>query len=199
MGVGPSALSASKTIGVSRSSRLAGFIRERPRLTAPHIALAHAIARFEWAQTVAFDGEARPVLTPDDLAEAPPAKLRLGLQPYLSLVAADWPVDDYVLAVKKRDALRSEASNVIDRAPSAASRKKVPRPRRAKTFIVVHRYHHRLYYKRVAAPAFRVLTALAAGRTLTQAVAAAGRGVKPGEVREWFATWMELGWFCRRK
>ena len=180
-------------------SRLAAFIRERPRLTAPHTALAHAIARFEWAQTVAFDGEARPVLTPDDLADAPPAKLRLGLQPYLSLVAAGWPVDDYVLAVKQRDALRSEASNAIDRAPSAASRKKVPRPRRAKTFIVVHRYHHRLYYKRVAAPAFRMLTALAAGRTLTQAVAAAGRGVKPDEVREWFATWMELGWFCRRK
>lgn len=179
-------------------SRLAQFIREEPRLTAPHTALAHTIARFEWAQTVAFDGEGCPVLTPDDLASAPPAKLKLGLQPYLSLVAAEWPVDDYVLAVKQREALRSEASNAIDRAPGAASKKKVPRPRRARTFIVVHRYNLKLYYKRVEAPAFKVLTALAAGRTLVQAVAAAGPRVKPGQVREWFATWMELGWFCQR-
>lgn len=179
-------------------SRLAQFIREEPRLTAPHTALAHAIARFEWAQTVAFDGEAQPVLTPDDLTKTPPAKLRLGLQPYLSLVAAEWPVDDYVLAVKKRDALRSEASNAIDHAPGAAPKKKVPRPRRGKAYIVVHRYNHRLYYKRVEAPAFRMLEALKTGRTLVRAVAAAGSRVKPEQVRAWFETWMELGWFCRR-
>ena len=180
------------------SSRLAQFIREAPRLTAPDTALAHAVARFEWAQTVAFDGEARPVLTPADLARTPPAKLRLGLQPYLSLLAVDWPVDDYVLAVKRRDALRDEASNVVDRAPRAASRKRVRRPRRKATFIVVHRYNLKLYYKRVDAAGFKMLAALAAGRPLASAVAAAGRGVKAGRVREWFATWMELGWFCRR-
>ena len=38
-------------------------------------------------------------------------------------------VDDYVVAVKKRDALRSEASNVVDHGPRAASRNRVPRPR----------------------------------------------------------------------
>jgi hypothetical protein len=181
------------------SSRLAQFIHETPRLTAPDTALAHAVARFEWAQTVAFDGEARPTLTPDDLADTPPAKLRLGLQPYLTLLAFDWPIDDFVIAIKQREALRSEASNAIDRGPRAASRKRVPRPRRKKTFVVVHRYNLKLYYKRVDAAGFRMLTAVAAGRTLAQAVAAAGRGVKPEQVREWFATWMELGWFCRRK
>src|SRR5436190_5310164 len=41
-------------------ARLPQFIREAPRWTAPDTALAHDIARFEWAQTVAFDGEARP-------------------------------------------------------------------------------------------------------------------------------------------
>jgi hypothetical protein len=179
-------------------ARLPQFIREARRLTAPDTALAHAIARFEWAQTEAFDGEGKPVLTPDDLADVPPAKLRLGLQPYLTLLDFDWPIDDYVLAIKRRDALRSEASNAIDHGPRAASRKRVRRPRRAKTFIVVHRYNLKLYYKRVDAPAFKILTALAAGRTLASAVAAAGRGVKPEQVRDWFGTWMELGWFCRR-
>lgn len=180
------------------SSRLAQFIREEPRWTRPHTALAHAVARFEWAQTVAFDGEARPVLTAADFAKISPAKLRLGMQPYVSLVASEWPIDDYVLAVKQRDALRSEASNTIDRAPSAAGTKRVRRPRRAKTWIVVHRYDHRLYYKRIDAPAYRVLSALAAGQTLAQAVAAAGPRVKPARVQAWFAMWMELGWFCRR-
>jgi hypothetical protein len=179
-------------------ARVPQFIREEPRLTAPHTALAHAIARFEWAQTVAFDGEARPVLTPDDIADAPPAKLRLALQPYISLLALDWPVDDYVVTVKKRDALRGDASNVVDHGPRAASRKRVPRPRRGRTFIVVHRFNERLYYKRVDAPAFQILEKLADGRTLAQAVAAAGPRVKPEQVREWFATWMELGWLCRR-
>lgn len=179
-------------------SRLVQFVREEPRWTAPHTATALAVAGFEWAQTVAFDGEARPVLMPSDLADAPPAKLRLGLQPYLTLLALEWPIDDYVLAVKKRDALRSEASNAVDHGPRAASRKKVSRPRPQRVWIVVHRYNHQLYYKRVEARAFKVLEALAAGRTLAQAVAASGRGVRPEQVREWFATWMELGWFCRR-
>jgi len=180
-------------------ARLPQFIREAPRWTAPHTALAHAVARFEWAQTVAFDGEARPVLTPDDIADVPPAKLRLALQPYLSLLALDWPVDDYVLAVKKRDALRGEASHAVDHGLRAASRRTASRPRRRRVFIVVHRYNLQLYYKRVDAVAFKILTALAAGRPLAQAVAAAGRGVKPAPVRDWFATWMELGWFCRWK
>ena len=179
-------------------ARLPQFILEEPRFTAPRTALAHAVARFEWAQTVAFDGEARPVLTADDVADAPPAKLRLALQPYLTLLALDWPVDDYVIAVKQREALRGEASQTVVHGPRKASRKRVPLPRRARTFVVVHRYDLRLFYKRVDAPAFRILEKLAAGRTLAQAVAAAGRGVKPEQVRDWFATWMELGWFCKR-
>ena len=65
-------------------------------------------------------------------------------------------------------------------------------------FIVVHRYDERLFYKRLDRPAFKMLEALTAGRTLVQAVAAAGRGVKPEQVRDWFTTWMELGWFCKK-
>ena len=41
--------------------------------------------------------------------------------------------------------------------------------------------------------------ALDAGQTLARAVGAAGPGVTPEQVRDWFSTWMELGWFCRRK
>jgi hypothetical protein len=174
------------------------FIAEEPRWTAPHTALAHTIARFEWAQTVAFDGEARPVLTPDDIADAPPARLRLALQPYLSLLALDWPVDDYVIAVKNRDALRGATSNAASGVSPHGSSRRVARPRPQRVFVAVHRFNNTLYYKRLEPAALAILEQLGAGRTLARAVAVAGSAVTPGQVRDWFSTWMELGWFCRR-
>lgn len=178
------------------SSRLAGFIVECPALTAPHTALAAAVARFEWAQTVAFDGEARPPLTQAAFVRTPPDRLRLGLQPYLSLVQAEWPLDDYVLAVKKRDALRTETSNAIARGARRTVGRKVRHPVRSRTYLVIHRYQNRIYYKRVEAAAFRILSRLGRGETLQQALA--GSRARPAQVQSWFATWMELGWFCRR-
>jgi hypothetical protein len=180
-------------------SRLRAFIREQPRLTAPDTALAHAVARFEWAQTVAFDEGSRPVLTAADLKRTPPARLRIALQPYLSLLALDWPVDDYVIAVKQRDALRGEASNAVDSARTVKRSRKVARPRRGRIYLGVHRFRNRLYYKRLERPAFLILSALATGRPLAAAVTAGGRGVKPAQVSGWFATWMELGWLGRRE
>ncbi len=180
-------------------SRLPDFIRARPRLTAPHTALALAIARFEWAQTVAFDGEARPRLTAAAIARMPPEKLRLGLQPYLSLLALDWPVDDYVLAVKRREALRGAASNAVEGAASAETLPRMRRPRRGRIYLVVHRHDLTLYYKRVPVTAFRILSVLQRGGSLAEALAAAGQAATDEQVRDWFASWMSLGWFCARK
>jgi len=177
---------------------IAQFIAEEPRWTAPRTALARQVARFEWAQTVAFDGEKRPVLPAADIARVPPTRLRLGLQPYLSLLALDWPVDEYVVAVKKRVALRGEASNAVDHGPRGAALRKVAIPRRQRVYVVVHRYDNQLYYKRLEAPGFRMIAALQAGRTLASSVAAAGPGVTADQVRDWFSSWMGLGWFCRR-
>ena len=91
--------------------RLPQFVREEPRWTARRTELAHAIARFEWAQTQAFDAASCPPLTPDDIADSPPARLRLALQPHLSLLAVGWPVDSFVIAVKQREAARYAAPN----------------------------------------------------------------------------------------
>src|SRR4051812_42095084 len=66
--------------------RLEQFLREEPRWIKPRAELALEMARFEWAQVVAFDGESKPAITPDDILDAKPGKLRLGLQPYLSLL-----------------------------------------------------------------------------------------------------------------
>ena len=179
-------------------SRLEGFIRRRPALTAPRTALALEIARFEWAQTVAFDGEARPVVDAAHLARTPPERLRLGLQPYVTLLDLAYPIDSYVIRVKRRDALRSEASNAPEAAAFVRPQKRHALPRPAPTLVAVHRHDNRLFYKRLDPAAFRILTALAKGRTLARAIAAGGPGVKPAQVRDWFKVWMALGWFCRR-
>ena len=177
-------------------SRLPQFIREEPKWTAPGTRLAWDVARFEWAQTVAFDGEARPMPAPAEIAGTPPARLRLRLQPYLSLLALDFPVDDFVIAVKRRDALRAEASNAWEAGARAVRRsKRVPSPRRGRIYLVVHRHSGRLYYKRVELRAYRLLEAIGSGRPLARALSAAGGKVRPAQIEEWFATWMKLGWF----
>lgn len=180
-------------------ARLEEFIRTAPHWTAPRTALAREIARFEWAQTVAFDEAALPVIQPADFARASPARLRLRLQPYLTLLALAHPVDSFVIAVKKRDTLRAEASNATTSARPAGRRRHVALPRRERTWVAVHRLDNRLYYKRLDAPSFKILTALRDGRTLAHAVAAAGRGVTAAQVQEWFALWAKLGWLCPRK
>lgn len=180
------------------SARLVGFIAETPKLSAPHTLLALDIARFEWARTVAFDGEARPVLTPEMITRTSPLKLRLVLQPYISLLALNYPADDYVLAVKQREVLRDAASNTSETATRRRRVKAVARPRRQRTFLAVHRIDFRLYYKRLERPAYLMLAALQAGKPLAEAIAAGGPRVKAEQVQAWFATWMELGWFCRK-
>jgi len=180
-------------------SRLPGFIKAEPRWTAPHSELAYEISRFEWAQTVAFDEERRPPVEPEEIARVSPGRLRLGIQPYLSLLELEYPVDEYVTAIKRRDALRTEASNAAEEARHGARKgRKIALPGRQRIFLAVHRLDCRLYYKRLERPAFRILKALAAGRTLPRAVTAGGRSVKPERVRQWFETWMKLGWLCKR-
>lgn len=180
-------------------SRLEQFILEEPQWSAPRTELAAEIARYEWARTVAFDGEARPLLSAKEIAATPPARLRLGLQPYVTLLALEHPVEEYLMAIKQRETLRGAASNTPDksRAVTAASRK-VALPRRQRVWLAVHRVDNRLFSKRLDEPAFKILQALAGGRTLSQAVSAAGASVTPVQVQTWFATWMELGWLCRR-
>jgi hypothetical protein len=186
-------------------NRLEEFLREEPQWAAPREELALAMARFEWAQVVAFDGPSKPPITPDDILGTPATELRLGLQPYLSLLELDYAVDDFLIAVKKResDVLRSEASNAVNSAPTARARRRPIRPpKRAKVYLVVHRHDNMLYYKRVDPEAFALLSALAHGATLenacADAVAASNRTNIDWavQIKEWFDDWAVLGWLC---
>jgi hypothetical protein len=184
------------------SRRLAQFIREEPQLTSPHTALALDMARFEWAQIEAFDGPMHPPLRPRDVGRANPARLRLRLQPYLSLLALTYAVDDFVIAVKK-GALRSDASNAPVGAASAAKQPRELRPRRTRVYLAVHRHDNQIYFKRLEPAAYRLLRALREGETLAHACvlalpkATSSVPVWQQKIRGWFQNWAELGWFCR--
>jgi hypothetical protein len=186
--------------------RLEPFLREEPHWSAPREELALDMVRFEWAQVVAFDGATKPPVTPDDILDTPPSKLRLGLQPYLSLLELNFAVDDFLIAVKKResDVLRGEASNAMDGAPKpAVDRKRVRSPKREKIYLAVHRHDNMLYYKRLDQEAFAILTSLSRGVTVEEACIEAITASQrmnvdwSAQIKEWFDAWSALGWFCR--
>jgi len=188
-------------------SRLEKFIREEPKWAAPHQRMALDMVRFEWAQVVAFDDPAKPSVTPDDILDAKPEKLRLGLQPYLSLLELDYAVDEFLIAVRKSesDVLRDEASNIVEAMPKASrrSKKKVQLPKRRRVHLAVHRFDNTLYYKRLEPEAFAILIALRDGDTVANACAiglAASRRRRfnwSPQIKNWFNDWSLLGWFCR--
>ena len=114
-------------------SRLPAYIEGLPGLPA----IAPDMARFEWAQVLAFDGPSLPALTQDDVLDAGPEKLKVSLQPYLTLLECKYPVDDFALALKKnRPARRGQ-----QRADGDAEGAKGPQilgPAAAATFAHLH-------------------------------------------------------------
>ena len=183
--------------------RLVGFLEANPHFISPHTAMCMDMARFESAQVVAFDGLMLPSLVPDDLLGRDPEKLTLGLQPYVTLLEMGYPLDEFVLAIKKKS-LRAEASNAMEMEEQSSSRKRIVRlPRPKKVFVGVHRWNNSLYYKRLNPGAFHLLGALRDGKTVSEACGVAVESADDAAVdwaqriREWFQVFTELGWLCK--
>lgn len=174
------------------------FVQRNPRLVAPRYDLALDMARFEWAQVEAFDGPSRPPVTVDDLLGQNPGKIHLSLQPYLGVLHLRYPLDDYLIKLKKKG-LRGEASNAVEeQLQTKPAKRRTPIPRPKEVFVVVHRYENSLYYRRIDRRAYDVLIALQNGATLGKAVDTAfSDQPDPNLIRQWFKTWTELAWFCK--
>jgi Putative DNA-binding domain len=184
-------------------SRLEVWLRKHPSWAAERQNLAVDMARLEWADIEAFDGKREPSLKPDELAGANPAKLRLRLQPYISLLDLRYPVDDLLLEVRKDADNLDVASNAFSerhkRKRVAAVAKLKPSP----IFLAVHRLDEDVYFRRLVREEFEILSQLHAGKSLNAAINAALRqSPLPAEeraerVENWFRTWSAFGWFCR--
>jgi hypothetical protein len=184
--------------------RVEGFLRAEPKWTAPHQRLALDMVRIEWANIVAFDEGEKPPVHVDDLLGRDPSKVRLALQPYITLLEVRYPVDDLLIAAKKGDdRLRSEASNAValqhKRSKRISFRGLKPKP----LYIAVHRMENSVYYKPLTHEQFKILQALEQGATIEKACAVLlkRRGVAAkdwsSQLQQWFKEWTSFGWFCQ--
>ncbi|MDB6137552.1 MAG: hypothetical protein JWO94_624 [Verrucomicrobiaceae bacterium] len=182
--------------------RLLPFIQEEPAWTSPRTGIACDIARFEWAQVLAFDEARNEPLKGDELLGSDANELRLGLQPYITFLEVDHAVDDYFMAVRNRDSgMRGEASNTLDHAPVRAPVKRLALPKKQKLWLAVHRFDTNIYFKRITFEGYLLFVSLQAGQTVGVALDTALQNADPAEdwaahVKNWFETAATFGWFC---
>jgi hypothetical protein len=184
-------------------SKLETWLRKHPKWAGEKQKLALDIVRLEWADIEAFDGKAEAVLDAEDLAGAAGESLRLKLQPYVQLLSFRYPVDDLLLAVRKEDEDTDFASNAFQEKHKRKRVRAVAKLKPATIFLVVHRVDFSVYFRRIAAEEFAILTALRDGKSLGKAIAAAfakskvAESERPALVQQWFQNWATLGWFCK--
>jgi hypothetical protein len=113
--------------------------------------------------------------SPDDILDTQSSRLRLGFQPYLSLLDLDYAVDGLPHRGKEARVRRfAWRSNAVESAPKAAKRRKRIRPpKHEKVYVAVHRHNNMLYYKRLDPEAFVILGALSCGVTVEDVCAEA--------------------------
>ena len=133
------------------------------------------LARLEYALTLVFDAAETKPLTEEAVRAVPPEAWETArLKPIeaLRLLAFDYPVSRYVGAVDGENAF--------------------PRIARKKTWVVAYRRDYHVHRMDVTPAAFELLTALAAGKPLGEAIEGAA---KPSQLFEWFRDWMAEGLF----
>lgn len=181
-------------------SRLVDYLGAHPGGIEPYGRLAIEMAKVEWARVVAFDGGQWPLLDPVAFAKLRPARMKLALQPYLSLLELEYPVDRLLRRLKRTES--AAASNAVSEGARPRRLRLIAGPAPAPVHLVVHRLEGSVYYKRIEAPAYRLLESLQRGLCLEAAcgIAFAGSGESTdeiaAEVRGWFTAWMSFGWLC---
>ncbi len=186
-------------------SHLADFIARHPKLIGPQQKVAYDMARLEWARVVAFDGPTLPSASGVEIARAGAAKLKLALQPHISLLELDYPVDELSLAQKRAEILRTEAGTT-NRAKNKKY-KAITNPRKQRRYVVVHRIDNAVYFKSLEPAQFYILWAINCGKSIEQACAFAlrkvtaldRRALTPQSLQLWFGHWASFGWFCKSK
>jgi hypothetical protein len=181
-------------------SKLVDWLAANPQFAGRRHRLALDVARIEWAYIEAFDSGERTPLTLDQIATLD-AGSRLALQPHVQLIALSYPADDLVVALHDHEKRQtSEAGVKHEQGAEAPAR--LPKLRERLTWVAAHRVDLLVYYRRLKREEFLTLTSLRGGLPLAEAIEAGftdsrtREALRPQLVREWFATWAELGWIC---
>jgi hypothetical protein len=179
-------------------AKLPTWLATYPKFTGAHHELAVDVAHLEWAYIKAFDSASVPPLDETHIAELQPASV-LALQPHLQLLALRFAADEIVLAVHKNKTDVDIVSNAVAER-KVSKRVSLPKPKRANTYLVVHRYQDSVYYRSIERETFLLLSAIQAGEPLAavvgqafaeSALSAEEQSVK---IQECFAHAAELGW-----
>jgi hypothetical protein len=183
-------------------SRLEAWLRQNPQWVRGKEVLALDMVRLEWADIEAFDGEAEPVLRPEELDADSVSKLRLRVQPYVQLLELHYPVDDLVLQAKD-DEGTNFASNAVREPRRRMKVRAVVALKPQKLFLVVHRLDFSVYFRRIEREEYSMLKALHGRKSIAGAIESAFQASsipvcgREGYVRHCFETWGALGWFCQ--
>ena len=131
-------------------------------------------------------------------------RLKIGVQPYVSLIEMWHPIDDLLGKLKNATIETGSVSNAVAATRSRRRKRLAARPRKEPLFLAVHRHDLSVFYKRLEPAAYNLLVALRKGETLDAACAHALAGAKElpeqsaAKVQAWFSNWMRLGWLCVR-
>ena len=143
------------------------------------------VARIERAMEDVFDAARAEPLTADEFASISADqwhRVRLRVIPALRLLKLRFPANDYMNMARRR------------------GRPRLPRAR--ETFVIVYRRDFQVFRRDQEAGQFKLLAALASGRTLEQAVrsSVSGRGGDADRLAAtlgaWFREWAAAGIFC---
>jgi len=175
------------------SAGLPQFLERRDEFASEQHRLAVDISRLEWAYVEAFDGAELEPLAAEELSQLGPEST-LALQPHLRLLAVDYPVDEFVLAVKKPEEKAVTSSAAQLRQTSIAA--ELPEMIAERRYLAVHRYDDVVYYRTLEEGEFRLLDALRRGKTIAEGIEAVSGEEQVSSVQHTFAVASELGWFC---
>jgi hypothetical protein len=143
----------------------------------------HELARLEFALTGVFDASETAALTPEAVRAVPQDAWETAqLKPIeaFELLQFDYPVSQYL-------------GSVDDENPA-------PRLARKKTWVVAYRRNYHVHRLDLAQPAYELLSALASGQTVGDAIVSVMTrkwrpAVKQKQLFEWFRDWMAEGLF----
>jgi len=181
-------------------SKLVEWLSANPQFTGRRHRLALDVARVESAFIEAFDSADRTPLTVDQIATLDGGS-RLGLQPHLQLLALDYPADDLVLGLHKREKRQTTEAGV-SHDDSNDLPLKLPKLRRLRTWVAAHRVDNSVFYLRLKREEFLTLSAVRQDQPLAQALESGFTASHIPETRraalvqKWFTSWAELGWVC---
>ena len=182
-------------------SGLEDWLRRNPQYAGNRHILALDMVRLEWADIEAFDSAADKVLGPEDLLELD-ADFRASLQPYVRLLALQYPVDDLRIQVSRASEDRGAASNTALKQKHRTMTERVARSNPDPIFLAVHRLDYTVYYRRLATEEYLLLLAVQDGLCIGGAIDLAFENSfalveeKQSMLATWFSVWAQLGWLC---